>query len=192
MRTLRIPALLAGLAASAAVPVPAWWVRLQVRPSLEARFTQEGESAIFGKVTRTGRLVLAPGGRLRVAYDQGLLLISDGKRLVQYDPDTRSAQWLDLGKALGDAPLLTLLLDPSKVGAHFKVEAAGERVKLVPRSPGLPALEAEGRGDWPERFSWVDATGARQVLRLEQPKGATAGPDTFRFIAPKGTRWVNP
>lgn len=192
MRALRIPALLAGLAATASVPVPAWWVRLQTRPSLEAEFIQEGESAVFGKVTRRGHLVLAPGGRLRVAYDRGLLLVADGSRLVQYDPDTRSAQWLDLKKALGDAPLLTLLLDPAKVGLHFKVEAAGERVNLVPRSPGLPVLEAEGKGDWPTRFSWVDATGARQVLRLERPRPATAGPGTFRFTPPKGTRWANP
>ena len=189
----RIPGLLV-LAAGAALAAqaPAWWVRLQARPSLEAAFLQEGDSAVFGKVTRRGRLTLAPGGRLRVAYERGLLLVSDGKRLVQYDPDTRSAQWLELSKALGEAPLLTLLLDPSQVTRHFKVEAGPGRVKLVPKDRGLPALEAEGAGDWPERFTWTDATGARQVLRLEHPKAATAGPDTFRFAPPAGTRWVKP
>ncbi len=172
--------------------VPAWWTRLQARPSLEAAFIQEGESAVFGRVTRRGHLVLAPGGRLRVAYDQGILLVSDGKRLVQYDPDTRSAQWVDLGKALGEAPLLALLLDPSKTGTHFTLEGAGSRLKLVPKAPGLPTLEVEGRGDWPERFSWTDGTGARQVLQLERPRAASAGPETFRFMAPAGTRWVKP
>ena len=191
-RVLGSIALAVLVAPSAVAQAPAWWTRLQSRPSLEAAFTQEGESAVFGKVTRRGRLVLAPGGRLRVAYERGLLLVADGKRLVQYDPDTRSAQWLELTKALGEAPLLTLLLDPAQVSRHFKVEAAAGRVKLIPKDKGLPVLEAEGAGAWPERFTWTDATGARQLLRLEHPKAATAGPDTFRFTPPAGTRWVKP
>ncbi len=169
---------------------PGWWTRLQVRPSLEATFVQEGDSAVFGKVTREGTLRIAPGGRLRVSYAQGLLIVCDGKKLIQYDPDTRSAQRLDLKRALAEAPLLAVLVDPKEVGRHFRVEFQGERVKLVPKDSGLPMLEGEGKGGWPERFQWTDATGARQVLRLRGPHPAKEDPASFKFTAPAGTRWA--
>lgn len=175
-----------GLSAQA----PGWWARLQARPSLEAAFVQEGDSAVFGKVIREGTLRIAPGGRLRVSYTRGLLIVCDGKKLIQYDPDTRSAQRLDLKRALAEAPLLTVLMDPKDVARHFRVEFQGERVKLIPKDPGLPTLEGEGKGGWPERFQWTDATGARQVLRLKAPHPAKEDPASFKFTAPAGTRWA--
>lgn len=187
---------MAAIALSAQTPpeapgkAPAWWIRLQARPSLEASFVQEGDSAVFGKVSREGTLRLAPGGRLRVAYTRGLLILCDGKKLIQFDPDTRSAQRLDLKRALTEAPLLTVLMDPREVERHFHVAYQGERVTLTPKASGLPTLEAEGRGAWPERFQWTDATGARQVLRLKAPKPAKEDPAAFKFTPPPGTRWA--
>ncbi|MBI3132508.1 MAG: outer membrane lipoprotein carrier protein LolA [Acidobacteria bacterium] len=169
---------------------PAWWTRLQARPSLEAAFAQEGESAVFGKVSREGTLRLAPGGRLRVAYTRGLLILCDGKRLIQFDPDTRSAQRLDLKRALAEVPLLTVLMDPREVERHFRIAFQGERVTLTPKEPGMPTLEAEGRGGWPERFQWTDATGARQVLRLKAPRASKEDAASFTFVPPPGTRWA--
>lgn len=169
---------------------PAWWARLQARPSLEAAFVQEGESAVFGKVSREGTLRLAPGGRLRVAYTRGLLIICDGKKLMQYDPDTRSAQRLDLKRALAEVPLLTVLMDPREVERHFRIVFQGERVTLIPKGPGLPTLEAEGRGGWPESFQWTDATGARQILRLKAPRASKEDAASFTFVPPPGTRWA--
>lgn len=180
--------LLAGVVLSA--QAPAWWTRLQAQPSLEATFVQEGESAVFGKVSREGTLKLAPGGRLRVAYTRGLLLVCDGRKLIQYDPDTRSAQRMDLQRALAEAPLLAVLMDPKAVERHFTVTFQGTRVTLEPRQAGLPTLEAEGKGPWPERFQWTDATGARQVLRLKAPRAAGAEGGSFTFQAPAGTRWA--
>ncbi|HJW34079.1 MAG TPA: outer membrane lipoprotein carrier protein LolA [Holophagaceae bacterium] len=187
MRRFLLPLLtLATLSAQA----PAWWTRLQAKPSLEAAFVQEGESAVFGKVSREGILRIAPGGRLRVAYTQGLLIVCDGKKLIQFDPDTRSAQRLDLKRALSEAPLLTVLMDPREVERHFKVTFQGAQVKLTPKEPGLPTLEASGNGPWPEWFRWTDATGAQQVLRLKAPRAAKEDLASFKFIAPPGTRWA--
>ncbi len=180
--------LLAGAALSA--QAPAWWTRLQAHPSLEATFVQEGESAVFGKVSREGTLKLAPGGRLRVAYTRGILLVCDGRNLIQYDPDTRSAQRMDLQRALAEAPLLAVLMDPKAVDRHFKVTFQGQRVTLAPRQPALPTLEAEGKGAWPTRFHWTDATGAKQVLQLKSPRPAGADAGSFTFQAPAGTRWA--
>ncbi|HJV23986.1 MAG TPA: outer membrane lipoprotein carrier protein LolA [Holophagaceae bacterium] len=188
MRRL-LPILLGGALVLSA-QAPAWWTRLQTRPSLQSTFVQEGDSAVFGKVSREGSLRLAPGGRLRVAYTRGLLIVCDGRKLIQYDPDTRSAQRLDLKRALSEAPLLTVLMDPRDVARHFKVTFQGDRVTLTPKEPGLPTLEAEGRGPWPERFQWTDATGARQVLRLKDPRPAQEDPGAFRFSPPAGTRWA--
>lgn len=180
--------LLAGLALSA--QSPAWWSRLQARPSLEATFVQEGDSAVFGMVSREGTLLLAPGGRLRVAYTRGILLVCDGRKLIQYDPDTRSAQRMDLQRALAEVPLLAVLMDPKAVNRHFKVTFQGDRVTLVPRQAGLPTLEAEGKGPWPVRFQWTDATGAKQVLQLKSPRAGRETSGSFTFQAPAGTRWA--
>jgi outer membrane lipoprotein-sorting protein len=178
------------IGATLSAQAPAWWTRLQAQPNLEAAFVQEGESAVFGKVSREGTLKLAPGGRLRVAYTRGILLVCDGRKLIQYDPDTRSAQRMDLQRALAEVPLLAVLMDPKAVEHHFKVTFQGARVTLVPRQAGLPTLEAEGKGPWPERFQWTDATGAHQVLRLKSPRRAGADAGSFTFQAPAGTRWA--
>ena len=86
--------------------------------------------------------------------------------------------------------MLAVLLDPKAVDRHFRVEFIGDRVKLQPKEPGLPPLEGEGKGGWPERFQWTDATGARQVLRLKEPRVAKEDPASFKFTPPPGTRWA--
>ncbi len=157
--------------------------------TLSARFVQESDSAVFGKVQRKGRLNVAPGGKLRVAYEGGLLLVSDGQRIVQYDPDTRSAQRLELKRAVKEAPLLALLAEPRQIEQHYSISFQGDRVKLTPKASGLPVVEAEGRGVFPMRFKWIDPTGAAQELRLSEATAAAPEAGVFRFTAPAGTRW---
>lgn len=168
---------------------PAWWTQLMQGRTLSADFVQESDSAVFGKVQRKGRLQVAPGGRLRVTYEGGLLLIADGKRVIQYDPDTRSAQRMELKRAVADAPLLALLAEPRQIERHYRMSFSGEKVTLSPRSKDLPAVEAEGKGAFPTRFRWVDATGATQELRLSSPSAAAPPSGTFTFSPPAGTRW---
>lgn len=172
-------------------PLPAWWLRFPSVPRLEAAFVQESGSAVFGTLRKHGRLQLASGGRLRVAYQEGLLVVSDGRKLVQYDPDTRTAQGLDLRRAARDFPLLNLLLNPADLAASYEVQADGQAVVLRPRLPGQPEVRVEPAGALPGRIAWTDGTGSRQVLTLVNPKAPAALPDTlFRFEAPKGTRWL--
>ena len=181
------------VAVGPAVPVlPAWWTAFLKLPGFRATFVQESESAVFGTLNRRGTLAGARGGRLRAAYDKGLILVADGKTLVQYDPDTRTAQRWDLREARNEAPMLALLLDPASTGAHFIVQPLdGGRLRLKPRRKDLPEVELEGSGSTPTILRWIDPSGARQVLRLEGVvAGAPLPAATFRFDPPAGTRWV--
>jgi len=186
--------LLALVAAPLSAALPAWWIAFPRVPVLASRFRQESDSAVFGKMAREGNLLLARGGRLKVAYDSGLTVTSDGHHLVQYDPDTRTAQQVELARAVRDFPLLGILLDPARIGALYRVEAAGgESVRLVPKAPDIPALQATGRKGLLHILEWTDSTGARQRLELLDAKTPPApGPAAFKAQVPPGTRWATP
>lgn len=189
-RGLLCVVLLSSLSAS----VPAWWAAFSRMPALESRFRQESDSAVFGKLARQGRLALGRGGRLQVAYDGGLTVTCDGRHLVQYDPDTRTAQKVELARAVRDFPLLGILLDPSRLERLYRVQpAGGEAMRLVPREAGLPELTATGRKGLLWTLEWTDPTGARQRLELLDPKAPRAlDPARFRLQVPPGTRWSTP
>jgi len=173
--------------------LPAWWTSLPKLVRLESDFTQESESAVFGKLAREGRLQLAKGGRLRVTYAQGMILVSDGTDLVQYDPGARTAQRLSLRTARKEMPLLNILLNPAALEESYSVQPGeGDRLLLDPKRKGLPAVTLEGKGGFLSRISWTDGTGARQVLELKAPRiPRSAFPaTTFIFKAPSGTRWI--
>ena len=181
------------LSALQAGELPHWWRTFPQTPGLESAFVQESDSAVFGKFRREGKLRLAQGGRLRVEYRQGLLLVADGRTLVQYDPEARTAQRLDLRAAAATAPMLNILVKPLTLAETFQVQAGptAEAVTLVPKRPGLPTVVLEGQGGLLKRVRWTDATGAKQVLELTAPR-VPAAPDaaTFTFKAPAGTRWL--
>jgi len=187
-RALCLPAL---LAAPLAAALPGWWTAFPKVPVLASRFRQESDSAVFGKMVREGNLLLARGGKLKVVYDSGLVVTSDGRHLVQYDPDTRTAQRVELARAVRDFPLLGILLDPARIGTLYRAEpAGGETVKLVPRAPDVPALQATGRKGLLHVLEWTDPTGARQRLELLDAKTPPSpGPAAFKAQVPAGTRW---
>lgn len=191
---MRAALLLLALSGTLPAAAPGWWGAFLRQPGLESRFRQESDSLVFGRLAREGHLVLARGGRLRVTYDGGLSVACDGRYLIQYDPDTRTAQKVDLTRAVRDFPLLGILLDPARLERLYRVEPRGdEAVRLVPREPGLPELEATGRQGALRSLAWTDPSGARQTLRLLDPKpGASKGTEAFRLQLPPGTRWATP
>lgn len=189
MRCLVLAAL---VAATASAAQPGWWNALLRLERLESPFVQVSDSAVFGAISRKGTLRLARGGRLQVVYDGGLRLAADGSALIQYDPGTRTAQRMDLQAAARETPLLMLLLDPGRIDQVFRIVALPEgRIRLEPRKPGLPVVEAEGQAGFLKALTWTDPTGARQVLRLTKPKVPAAFPaGTFALTVPEGTRWL--
>jgi outer membrane lipoprotein-sorting protein len=129
-----------------------------------------------------------------VTYEGGLTVTCDGQHLVQYDPDTRTAQRVELARAVRDFPLLGILLDPSRLDRLYRLESpGGDVVKLTPKESGLPALKATGRHGLLHTLEWTDPTGARQKLELLDPKSPTnLPPATFKMQVPAGTRWSTP
>jgi outer membrane lipoprotein-sorting protein len=162
-------------------------------PRFQAAFIQTSDSAVFGKLKRKGTVRLAQGGRLHVVYEDGLELVADGQSLIQFDPDTRTAQRMDLLAAAMEAPLLRLLTDPAKLGRTYSIEPfANGQVRLKPIKQGLPEIHINGSGRLPRQLTWVDASGAGQVLELLNAYIPVKefSEETFRFQAPKGTRWL--
>jgi len=159
---------------------------------MESAFVQSSESAVFGNLQRKGRIQLAKGGYIRVSYTNGLLLVADGRTLTQFDPGARTAQSLNLRSAATDMPLLNVLLDLKALETSYKVLPEGsEKVKLEPKRVGLPKVELEGKGGMLHSVKWVDATGAQQLLVLQDAHTPAKYPaDTFTFKAPAGTRWL--
>ena len=189
------PLLLVWLAVSPILAsMPGWWTAFARMPALESRFRQESDSLVFGKLSREGRLALGHGGRLRVVYEGGLTVTCDGRHLVQYDPDTRTAQRVELARAVHDFPLLGILLDPARLGRLYRMESlGGEALKLAPKEAGLPELKVTGRNGLLHTLEWTDPTGARQKLELLDPKSpVTLPPGTFKAQVPAGTRWSTP
>jgi outer membrane lipoprotein-sorting protein len=172
--------------------LPSWWKAMLELPRLESVFRQESESAVFGNLRREGRLQLSRGGRIRVSYAGGLLVVSDGKTLIQYDPGARTAQRLDLRTAAAEMPLLNVLLDPRALDSVYRARVLASGVLVLePRKPGLPKVELEGKGAFLGKISWMDATGAKQVLELVGPRIPSAIPDsTYKLRVPEGTRWL--
>ena len=188
------------MACLATLPVagqaPAWWTSFTGAARMETRFVQISDSAVFGKLKRTGTLRLAKGGRLRVEYGPGgLLLVADGLALVQYDAQARTAQRVDLRHAAKDAPLLRILLDPAALDQVYELKA-GPGVgafTLEGRKPGLPRVTVEGQAGFPRKLHWTDPTGAQQVLEFLDPHvpAAAFAASVFTFKAPQGTRWLD-
>ncbi len=191
---MRLSHLLLVAALPAWAAAPTWWIAFTKMPALESRFRQESDSAVFGKLAREGRLTLARGGRLKVSYAGGLTVTCDGRHLVQYDPDTRTAQRVELARAVRDFPLLGILLDPARLERLYRFEVfGGETLKLLPKEAGLPELKATGRKGLLRTLEWTDPTGARQKLELLDPRvPASLAPGTFRIEVPAGTRWSTP
>ncbi len=175
-----------------AADLPGWWTAFPSLPRLDTGFVQESESAVFGKLERKGRLRLAQGGRLRVDYLKGVVLVANGRSLIQYDPAARTAQRQNLRSVVADAPLLNVLLNPGTLPAFYEATPApGDGVVLVPRRPSLPRVELAGRGRLLQRIQWTDATGARQRIEFQDPRvPAAIDPAVFTFQPPAGTRWL--
>jgi outer membrane lipoprotein-sorting protein len=173
--------------------LPAWWKALPRLARFESSFLQESESAVFGKLKKVGTIQLAQGGRLRVTYVKGMILVCDGINLVQYDPMAMTAQRLVLRSATREMPLLNILVDPAALGTTYDIKSeATDQVQLEPKRKDLPKVLVEGKDGHLRRVTWTDATGARQVLELTSPRIPTKPypSSTFTFKAPPGTRWI--
>ncbi|MDR2697445.1 MAG: outer membrane lipoprotein carrier protein LolA [Holophagales bacterium] len=188
-----LPVLIAPPALSApGQTMPPWWNFWTQKASFSSPFVQESESAAFGKLTKEGTILLAKGGRLRVEYEKGILLLSDGQQIVQYDPSTRTAQKFDLKNVSEEWPLLRLLTDPSALSQVFHINLQSDgKISLSPKKAGPPELLLEGSGAFLRSITWKDGTGAKQIMTLTAPKTPPdPGSKPFSFKLPANAKWI--
>jgi len=182
------------LIALAAQPaaLPPWWDSWKQLQAFSSPFVQEGESAAFGKLTKKGSIIAARGGRLRLEYEKGSLLLCNGATLTQYDPSTRTAQSHKMDSISEEWPLLRLLTDPASLGQVYSVTSPdGATVVLSPKRQGLPEVSLQGNGAFLHKAEWKDGTGAKQALTFTSPKSpADPGKAPFVFKPPAGTKWI--
>lgn len=172
--------------------LPQWYRNLLGFKNLEANFVQQSESKIFGTLEKSGHIQISRPGKLRIAYEKGLMLISDGNRLVQYDAQTRTAHSIDLERAVLEVPLLRLMVDPKLLDASYHVRAHNTDVLLEARQKGLPSIKLTGNATQLQQVSWQDPSGARQVMTLKAYQTPASLPNSlFSLKLPDKTRWLN-
>ena len=185
-------ALLAALAAApaAAAPLDDIGAALRATTTMTADFAQ---TAADGTVA-TGKLVLSRPGRIRFAYDKlPLLVVADGKRLVQIDYDVSQVSEWPIGST-PLAPLLDARFDLARVARVTRSTATDADVEARDaKHPeyGMLALrfvrEAAAPGGWSLRgWSATDAQNNVTEIRLNNIRyNGPVASGSFQFRDPR-------
>lgn len=172
----------------------------QVR-SATGTFTQSTQSS-RGQPTpaQSGTFAFERPGKFRWAvekpYEQ--LVLSDGRKLYQYDPDLAQVSVRSVGAAIGNAPAQVLFGEGSlEQSFDVKPLAAKENLQWLRATPrtaeaGFSHMDMGFDGNLPVRIDILDAFG--QTTRVEfttivpNPKVPAS---QFTFVAPAGVDVVN-
>ncbi|MFA5939928.1 MAG: outer membrane lipoprotein chaperone LolA [Sinimarinibacterium sp.] len=192
---------LTGLPVGAAEPAVRLQRFLNDVKSLSAHFeqTQLGDD---GQViaTRAGTFQLARPGRFRWDYETPYkqLMVCDGQRIWNYEPDLAQVTVRDAGDILRDTPV-ALLAEGQNLEDRFTIAEAGmegdlQRLVLEPRTADADFRRVE---------LWLQPDGAPVRMRLHDPLGgvsdihftdvqrnARIDPAMFRFTPPAGVEVV--
>lgn len=172
----------------------------QVR-SATGTFTQATQSSRGQPApAQSGTFAFERPGKFRWAvekpYEQ--LVLSDGKKLYQYDPDLAQVSVRSVGAAIGNAPAQVLFGEGS-LEQSFNIQplAAKENLQWLRATPrtaeaGFSHMDMGFDGNLPVRIDILDAFG--QVTRVEfttivPNPGIPAS--QFTFVAPAGVDVVN-
>ena len=204
-----MPAVIAALLAAAhsqapAVKDPPAAIALRVQRHYEriedfsARFAQTSTYPTFGNVKNaTGRVFLKKPVLLRWQYDDGRLIVIDGKELWNWNPEDKEAQ-VKRGFGVDQVPSeFAFLFGRGKLLDRFAVRSvprpeglpAGEVIELVPRNPSpdvqkllfvadkhgqvLASVLTNGQGD------------VNQLVFTEVKVNSGLSDSLFRFDPPK-------
>jgi len=204
-----MPAVIAALLAAAhsqapAVKDPAAAIALRVQRHYEriqdfsARFAQTSTYPTFGNVKNaTGKVFLKKPVLLRWQYDDGRLIVIDGKELWNWNPEDKEAQ-VKRGFGADQVPSeFAFLFGKGKLLDRFTVRSVarpgdlppGEAIELVPRKPSadvqrllfvvdkrgqvLASVLTNGQGD------------VNQLVFTEVKVNSGLSDSLFRFDPPK-------
>ena len=204
-----MPAVIAALLAAAhsqgpAVKDPAAAIAVRVQRHYErirdfsARFAQTSTYPTFGNVKNaTGRVFLKKPVLLRWQYDDGRLIVIDGKELWNWNPEDKEAQ-VKRGFGADQVPSeFAFLFGKGKLLDRFTVRSVarpgdlppGEAIELVPRKPSADVQRllfvVDKRG---QVLASVLTNGQGDVNQLvfSEAKVSSGLPDSlFRFDPPK-------
>jgi len=163
-----------------------------------ARFAQTSTYPTFGNVKNaTGKVFLKKPVLLRWQYDDGRLIVIDGKELWNWNPEDKEAQ-VKRGFGADQVPSeFAFLFGKGKLLDRFTVRSVarppdlppGEAIELVPRKPSADVQRllfvVDKRG---QVLASVLTNGQGDVNQLvfSEAKVSSGLPDSlFRFVPPK-------
>ena len=180
---------------------------------LSASFFQTYVNALYQRTDRSkGRVVFKKPGMMRWDYDKpnGKVIVSDGKRLLVYEPGDDGEKGQVLEQQISQAQLpqaLAFLMGTGRLQDDFTFRVldakregypAGDVLELKPKRPTAhftrllfyvertPAIRGLVR-----RLLIIDSDGNRNRFDFSTIKlNANATPKQFEFTAPTGTRRV--
>jgi outer membrane lipoprotein carrier protein len=183
--------------------------------SVEAEFYQTYYNRIYDKYDRSqGGVKFQKPGRMRWDYGapNGKVIVSDGKRLVIYEPGEESEPGQVFERAISDSELpqaLAFLTGTGKLSDDFTFRLldaaaqgfpAGYVLELLPKKPSphyeriLFFVDGDAkRTGLVHRVLIVDSAGNRNRIDFKAPRfNRNFDAKTFAWQAPKNARKVNP
>jgi outer membrane lipoprotein carrier protein len=165
---------------------------------LEARFVQTYTYAAFGrKQTSSGTFQVKKPGRLRWDYaePEKKLVVVNGRRLVQWEPEANQAYVDEQFDATAMSAAVSFLLGEGKLEKEFDLATDAEgRLVLTPKEPD-PRVEAialtVGADGAVTASRVVDGSGNVNEVRFEGIRRNVGLKDSlFEFQVPKGAHRV--
>lgn len=170
--------------------------------TLSARFEQVQTDEDGEPLARhAGSFELQRPGRFRWAYEQPYeqLMICDGERIWNYEPDLAQVTVRDAADVLRGTPAALLAQGARALGENFVIESGGrdqgaDLVRLKPKSDDADfrAIELWLANGIPQRMRFLDALGGTSDIRFSAIRtGIQLAPERFRFQPPKGVEIID-
>jgi len=148
--------------------------------------TQPAQSGVFS-FQRPGKFKWA----VTKPYEQ--LIVSDGKRVLQYDPDLMQVTQRNVDQAIGSSPA-AILFGSGSLEQAFNVTPQQDRdglqwLRATPKTAdaGFSRVDLGFRGNVPERIELLDSFGQTTRVTLSNIKSnPTIAPSEFQFTPPQG------
>ena len=150
---------------------------------------------------RSGTFELARPGRFRWAYAQPYeqLMVCDGERVFNYEPDLAQVTVRDAADILRGTPAALLAQAGADLGDGFVIEDGGrdanaDLVRLKPKADesDFRAIEMWLIQGVPQRMRFLDTLGGATDIRFSQVRtGLKLDAARFRFTPPKGVEVID-
>lgn len=153
-----------------------------------------------GKPSQTGAFSFKRPGQFKWAVQKPYehLILSDGKQLLQYDPDLAQLTRRDVDQSIGASPA-AILFGSGSLDESFNLAPLPDRddlswLRATPRSAdaGFKYVDMAFDKNLPVRLELLDAFGQTTIIELGNVSVNPVLPGSeFRFQAPAGVDVVN-